>query len=578
MLWDVATKAIVAHGEPPPVNPFTVPKLVALAGAVFAVQIVGAVELRAISDGHLILSVPTEVSTQYDLWPTFGLATDGSYFWVGTHTSLRAYSPAGVLLWTRPGDYYGSAPPLLVSGFAAPTELRIARANAQTIELLDAATGASTTTPAFAGAFHSWFQDGGRFFTNVSTTVRIYSKDAVQEAIVALASVGDLGGQGGYFWTCKGVFKVATPSLPPQAFPTPCSLAVATVHPSGRFLAVHDNEPTSTLYDLDPAGVTSQTIEVPAAYPRAFAADPSGAWAMSATVGVVFDSDNFAAGKGALSCGKAEGFAGATTGRAAAGTRGGTLVFDPVPGGLALQGSLAAKGSNVRMTADGTVIALQLDADAQYWHDQSLRLFALPSAVEIHAWPLDYMMNDGTRIAWFDLARGASRVGVGIGKSKYTRKVTDLTETTTALQDQIFSASPMFISPDGTLVAAVDQAMSATQIHKNGVLVDAVTGVAAGWLDDDRLLVGGTKIHSVTAAANVATVSLPCTTSGFDVVGPNHVYCRSTNTIHTLVPSAGVWSASSMSAVGDKPRGAVAAGYVVYADDHYVRAEAHGIP
>lgn len=597
VLWDVATKALVASGEPlveSCMAPFTCPADdIEMAGNIFLVHVAGAVELRDAGDGHLILNVPIEAPVNLGNWtfPPFGLAADGSYLWVGSHINLRAWSAAGALLFTRSGDYFTGMvnidpKPPVVYVVAEPAEIRIGRSTTHVIEYVDSSTGASTMSAAFADTFNSWFLDGGRFFTNLSTTVRIYSKDVVQEALVALPSIQSLAGQGGYFWTTNGIYQVAQPAAPPQALPG------GALTPIGNLIAVPDVQINSqatqiTIVHLDPGGITTETVAVPFASASVFAADGSGNWSVSAADGVVLDSVNLLAHKGPLSCGKAFAIAGADTGLAAVGTPGGgVLTFHGSGAALALQGAVPVRGEQIQASADGTVLAINSGHAYGFWPDETTRLFSMPSAVEIHEWPLLYNQGTAKSLARMALARGGTMLGqitdvAKFGTHTYSRSVTDLTGSTTSFMDQVMvpiSSPPPFpaiyLSPDGTLVAAIDASGTATQIYKNGALVDVTSGVAAGWIDDDRLLLDGTKIHSLAAAMNVASVALPCTTKGFGVVDANHVYCPSTNTIYDLTSSAAVWTGSA-SGLGI---GAIAGGYAVYAKDHHIYAEAYSFP
>lgn len=571
-LWDTATKALLGNGDIAGPNWSTV----AMAGNVFAIQGSSAVELRSASDGHLIVSTPS--GQVQGFWAPFGLATDGSYLWVGSPTSLQAWSSTGTSLFSHAGTYADNKGS--VHGFATPTEILIGRSTSQTIEHIAAPGGASTMGPAFAGAFQSWFLDGSSFFTAVGTNVRIYTPSAVQEVLVSLPSVQSLAGTGGYFWTDHGIYQVANPTAPPQSWPGGIG---STLSPSANLVAVTDGAyPNMVLFHLDPGGITSEMVTVPTVGVGALGADAAGNWSLGAGSGLVWDSTNLPAGKGPLSCGRAWGMAGADTGLAAVGTEGGgVLIFGGSSSGVTFQGSIPYKASRVELSADGTVLAAQFGATQQYWTDMSVRAFSLPSGTMIHEWTNLFDVTKQNFIFGLSLARGGTQLGqitstFLFNTWTYTLSATDLSGATTSFTEQLsesvgYNAPGIFVSPDGTLVAVADQKTAATQVFKNGMLFDAVAGLAAGWIDDDRLIIGGTSIHSVSTSTTVATIAVPCSTKGFRAIDATHIYCPSTNAIYDLTTSAAVWTGSAPAF----PIGTIAGAYAVYPLDHHVQVQAY---
>jgi hypothetical protein len=570
VLWDLATKSLVARGTGDQYSD------VAMAGAVFMMRAANAIELRDAGDGHLITSLAQGQVTDAT---SFGVATDGSYVWVRSDTDVQVWSPAGAHLFTHPGSYAYSAV------FAAPGELRIGGYSSQTIEYVNAATGTSTNSPTFAGTFHSWFLDGERFFTAVGDTWRIFSKDAVQAAI--FTSPTSLTGRGDYFWSQFSLYAVAQPSVPLQTLATKDN-GYTRVSSSGNLISLWTDGggPNLTIVHLDAGGVSTETVSMPSANLSAFTADSAGNWSVGTRSGVVYDSANLLAKKGPLSCGKVFAIDGSETGLAVVGTDGGgVLTFQAGAQGFTFQGAVPYKGSRVQVSDDGTVLAVQYDADAQYWKDMSLRVFSLPGATEIHSWPLQYDPAASIWNAGISLSRGGTQIGQvqrNTSTGKYTRMVTDLTGSTTTFKDTIdvgwrpsvFADAPFFVSPDGTLVATVDNTGFNTQIFKNGMLIDATPGRPSGWIDNDRFLVQfyelwgqwggpdykytGTAIHTVsTGTTGAKTTALDCTELGFGVVDANHVNCD--DWIYDLSTGAAVWKGSGFD------HGAVAGGYVVSA-------------
>lgn len=82
---------------------------------------------------------------------------------------------------------------------ASGASVALGPAGQQVIEAISVGSATSAISPPFSGQFNTWFQDGTRFLTNLSTTVWTYSKAGVQQqAPVSLPSVENLGGAGNY--------------------------------------------------------------------------------------------------------------------------------------------------------------------------------------------------------------------------------------------------------------------------------------------------------------------------------------------------------------------------------------------
>jgi hypothetical protein len=583
VLWNLATKTLVASGGGA--------SDVQIAGTVFTVVSTTTVDLHDAGDGHLITSIPLVSSPSIS-----GLASDGSYAWVRSSSDIQAWSPAGTHLFTHPGSYANSIV------FGEPTQVQVGDPSSQNIEYVDATNGTSTMSAAFAGTFYGWFLDGGSFFTTVGATVRIYSNQAAQLALTSLATTENLTGQGSYFWTFNisgapvalNIYTVAQPATPTTML-SPGVLSKAV--PGGDIIGVLIyGVPNLTVVHLDPGGVSTENVPIPSAYLSGFGADAAGNWSVSAKSGAVYDRANLLASKGALSCGNAYVISGASAGLAAVGTdAGGVLTFEASSTGVTLEGAVPYKGSRVQVSDDGTVLAVQYDNDSEYWTDWSLRVFSLPSATLINTWPLQYTSSMLKNYSSISLSRGGTQIGQVLWvPSTYTRLVTDLMGATTSFMDTAPAPStygntaPIFVSPNGTLVAAIDTTGAATQVFKNGALIDAASGAASGWIDDDRFLVqffatsffgpmySGTAIHTVSTGTNGAMMMLPCTQNGFGVVDANHVFCvqNSVNTIYNLTTQA-TWTGGSTGAFSPA---AVAGPYVVFENDHHIYAETYTLP
>lgn len=69
------------------------------------------------------------------------------------------------------------------------------------IETISTVDGTSNVSPPYSGEFNSWFVDGGRFLTNQSTMVWVYSNTGVNQAVTTLPTIAGLSGTGNWIWT-----------------------------------------------------------------------------------------------------------------------------------------------------------------------------------------------------------------------------------------------------------------------------------------------------------------------------------------------------------------------------------------
>ncbi len=591
VLWDLATKAMIASGDavdqPVPGASGWVYGVTQMVGDLFVLETPAMLELRSAIDGHVVAALPAEPTTAYPY--ACGLAVDGNYLFMSSPSGLRVWSPTGGAdLHAR--ERRRSRPS--ARHLRRPRELRVGRSTSQIVEYIDAGSGTSTLS-----GLRSWApsrrgsRTGGRFFTTQATALKVYSKDVVKEVDTFLGSGGTLDGLAGlgdYFWSYNNfaglhVYTVAAPTVAQLTLPP----ADALVYPSANLIGVPAPSASSmTLVHLDSGALTTDTVAVPTAGVGFFASDTTGRWLISDKyLGTLFDRDNILADNGPLSCGKVFAIAGADTGVAAVGTLGGVLLFDAQAAGVTLQGTLPTGADHVELSADGTVLGIDFRLDVPLIAD-NLQLLSLPSRVPINAWayyaPPSYFV-----LSQVTLARGGTQIGRSFESNNSfgwvrTRTVTDLEGVTTSFTDHpsgIPSATPQFfVSPSGALVAAVSDQYT-TNTYQNGALVDTVPGSVCGWLDDDRMLIDGNRIHSVSGAGDVA-VTLPCSPDLCGVIGTNHLYCSNaspntyTNLIYDLTTSAVVWTGSAST----QGIGAVAGGTVVFAKDHQVYAETYTLP
>ncbi len=562
VLWETTGRTKVLDGS----------AYAALAGDTIIVQHGGLVEVRNASDGSLR-------STITDVSGAVRLAIDGSYLWTATAEGLSVWAAAsGDLLVVRGGNY-GAA-----SIFGASGELRIARgpAGADRVELVSISDGSDTLTPPFSGSFHSWFVDGQRFISNLSTRVWIYSKDGVQEATGVLPTIENLTGQAGYVWT----YRERTPGYPVDIYAMRSlgAVPVATFSPgvdglaipAGRLLGlIPFGQGSINIVDLDLTEVTQTPISVPVAYLTAFAGDFQGNWSVGNVHGVVFDSANIAlpGGPRSLSYGAAFSVAGSGTGMGAIATASGRIVlFDLSSGPAKLSTEIPFASAHVEMSADAMILAASGNTvDSQYWADRSLKVFSLPTAAEVVTWPYSWSTYPSL---FFDfvLSRGGTRLGQVFGTFnapfwQYRRLVTDLTGSVTVLVDEGPGTLPVIlISPNSHLVALPElMGGEITRIYDDGVFVTAVAGSAVGWLADDRLLVGGeVTADGVTpgmiydSSGNFVSQSPLPAIANLQLISGVRLYSRDTNAIYDIGSGEVVWSGPSTAA------GAVAGSYVVF--------------
>jgi hypothetical protein len=233
--------------------------------------------------------------------------------------------------------------------------------------------------------------------------------------------------------------------------------------------------------------------------------------------------------------------------------------------------------------------------DAQYEADRTLNFYSLPSGAVLKSYP--YTFQDG-QPALFDFTLAGSRTTIaqqtGTFQNSlwtYTREVTPLTggsviwsDTPTTPGTNLPGVASILLSPDGTLSDAYGGGSGptyATNVRKNGTLVDAIPGLALGWIDNNRILVNqyanssdGTIVQYTGAAiydstgTKIATPALP-ELKGIQTVTPDSVYDPSHNAIYSLTTGQPTWTGASPGS----GLGAVAGSYVVYESGHRIVME-----
>jgi len=546
ILWDAATGAEIAGGDTGVVVSFSSSSFVVLGTNV---------ELRAVSDGHVLAKLPSGHAK-------YGVATDGSYAWGGSATGLKVWSTAGVETASRSGNY-GSA-----VVFGAPTELRVAKGagGANVIERVTPA-GASTMGPAFGGTFHSWFTDGGHFLATVGTTnvlVHDTTGTLVKTLPVGVGSQDKLAGQNAFVWRFKG----STPGYPLDVFTldgdgTPVfskafSVLTSMTASADRIGILPFGTGEATIVHLDPvAGVTSTVRPTSYAYLSSFGATSDGAWAIGTRTGslLVHGDAASATAERSLGCGKALSIAGAPTGRVAVATASTRVLVADLPSG-ALVADIPFASSDVQLSASGAVLAEMATTEAsQYLADRTVNLVALPSGTVSSTFPFSYHPA-GTNRFGFQLSANGARFGTSYESpvaTPYGREVIDIATGDVVIADTGFKPVPR-ISPNGKRVAMTDydpaeRKTMSTRLYDGATLVGAVAGAAVGWLDDNRLLVqeygykasapgsgfayltskiydaAGVLVASPAALPDLGSTSLLDATAA-DIIDATHVFAR----------------------------------------------------
>lgn len=234
----------------------------------------------------------------------WGLALDGSYVWTAGAAGLELLELDCGLRWSAAGDL-GDAKVL-----AAADAVHVYDADlmAQSVVHLDAVDGGQTSD-AFVGAFAKWFADAPRYWTTQGASFRVYDLDNTE---VKLAPGAVQYGWGEYIVTGAIVQNIYAPGTVAKlanehVFSGPAALSLDT---SGAVDVVSlvrlDQDPPTT-------AVVTPTCCVGEGGKWKFAYH-DGAWAVGGALG--FSADHLAR---AITDGQVVGLAGSRVGRVAAG-------------------------------------------------------------------------------------------------------------------------------------------------------------------------------------------------------------------------------------------------------------------
>lgn len=533
-------------------------------------------EVRSASDGHVLATIPEPAKVSW-----YRLAIDGSYVAAGTPTDLIIWSTAGQLLVSHAGDYSKAVP------FAAPSQILVAQGPAGTnvIETVSATGGMSSVSPVFLGVFNTWFVDGQRFLTNVGNTVWTYSSTAVPQDQTTVTTVGGLAGQGNWFWTIESlvlnIYQVGASVAP--AFSAPTGEA-AIAFPSGGTIGVTYGGPVLMVVDLSGAAPISATYTLPYLLYN-YAAQSATEWLVGDYLGVVFDGASLGGPPRTLTLGAAASIAGGTRYFSVA-TRSGTIFFNTSDNSQA--GTLGFQSSLLSTSSDGTVLAAVAAVPTVPGVTQPLNIYSLPSGALINAFSYSYPTNfsaialssSGTLIA--EILQSSVPAGLCVSQ------VIPAMGGTPIFCDNTGAIGTLRLSPDGTLVAASNPGSKVgpyiTNVYKNGTLVVPVPGLAAMWLDNNRLLVNensstqtspaiydslGVLLSSGSAAPNVG---YQCQFGPVlcQVASTDSLYNPYQNVIQSYTTGATQWASGNASIPGI---GAVAGSTIVFSAGDFVLAQ-----
>jgi len=593
VLWDYASGSILARGDQVP-NTAHYP--MTLAGNTLVVGIPNGLEVRSSIDGHVL----STIISQNSWWK---LATDGSYICAASSSGLSTWSPDGTLLFFRAGDYSAA------NTFASPDAIRVALgpAGQNVVETISIPSGTSSAGPAFSGQFNSWFLDGARFLTNQGNTIWTYSNTGVQQAIVSLSTIENLTGQGNWIWTFQNspywplnIYAIGSSSPAVTYTLTPEPLGNELVIPSGTTIGAMPSGPGQiSIIDLSGSSPVKVDYSLPVVYESAYAAASPSQWIVGNRHGVVLDGASLSGTPRFIALGQAWTIAGGTS-RAAIGVASGSIFYLD-PSGPKLEGTIPFSSSKLQLSSDGTVLAAMANAhDAQYEPDRTLKVFSLPTESLINSWP--YTLPQGACVPScnipyptdFSLSGSGTMIGqvlFTLTSGSFQRMVGSTTGGSSVWSDTPIPAFtngtdiPIGLSPDGSLIGVSDSQpspSSITNIYNAGLLVTAVPGWAAGWIDNGRLLVNnyvlgpssnvqysGATIYDPTGA-KLSSPGVPELLQ-FQSVTSDWIYSPSLNTIFSLSSGSSVWTSSSPT-LGV---GAVSGNYVVFASGSQVLVDSY---
>jgi len=240
--------------------------------------------------------------------------------------------------------------------------------------------------------------------------------------------------------------------------------------------------------------------------------------------------------------------------------------------------------SHVELSSNGTVLgAMGNTEDFQYWNDRSVKVFAIPELIEMANWEHDWSSYP-TLFFNFGLSRSGDHLAHQEGTWNgsfwtYSRMLTDVQGEVIYFRDSSLENDIYKLSPDGGRFALNNS--GAAQLFEDGKLVSAVDGTAAGWIDNDRVLVNVlmdpryiVRIYDWRGTLLDSPPLPDGWVKKFNIVSPSRILVQASqngplqpHTIYDLETGEAVWSHGSAHAI------AVAGAFIIYADGAQLIAE-----
>jgi hypothetical protein len=603
VLWNYASGAQIGSGTaliPPQIGSSSYQPTVALAGPTAVIQTATGFSLLVAATG----TVEGTIATTAPAW--WQIAVDGSYLCAGTASGLTVWTPGGQALLNTAGDYSKAA------AFPASGQVQIAQGPAAgVIQTITVSSGAVSQSPAYQGAFQTWFVDGSAFETVVGSpdsanaaTAFVYSSAGNQLEVLQLpAYTTQTGGVGSWFWafynfSSLAIYAVGGSTAPAATFTYPSD--ESALYPSGTTLGIAQAAGLLSVVDFTGATPSSTDFTLPLALNAgAFAASSSSDW-ITSTNSVLIDGASLSSGAPRyLNYGRVLSVAGSASDFAIATESGRTLVY--AAGTHTLETTIDFSSVLLALSADGSVLAAGAEftsLNAQNAGQQSLNIYTLPAGTLSNSlgFPIGSL---GTLTA----SGSGTAALLGISLS-YAPMQLCFEEVIPALSSTpswcSHTAGLVEISPDGTLISSSTPGAGSdnatTNVYQNGTLSTAVSAQALGWLDNNTFLAnvfdetqgsGGIAlchyanagIYSAAGALQ-SSVSLP-ELSAIQVLSSSSIYASNPNAIFALPSGAISWTSASPNPPVNATLpgiGAVSGSEAIFPSGHYVLAESITVP
>jgi len=591
VLWDSAGANIIASGVAVCPGGMDGPRCpfgsdIDMAGSTFVVTTLAGLDVHAVSDGHLLASIPASGS-----W--WKLATDGSYVTAGGSQKLDAWTPTGQSLFSVAGDYHSAAVFATASAILAATS----SAGATVVQTISVPGGTASTGPSVNGTFNSWFTDGSGYTTSIGATVLIYSRSGTQQgALTNVPASTVVGGRGGWVWAYQTAIASATLAIYAATGNNPPAIATyaipySQVYLSGDTIGVFQSNGTLSVIDL--SGTTPSKTDYPSVngsgYGEPYASVSASQWIIGLSSGVLLGSVGAGGTGQTFGYGRALSVAGGTGYFAIATASGTVLYFDSNT--LALLGKIGFTGRKILLSADGTTLAAEGNSISG---SSPLNIYSLPSGSLLYAWPSgvdDIALSASGTVLARDIFNGPTYTQEAASPTGGT-PIFSTTFNTTGL---INPPPALSLSPDGALIATSQlggppnlNTSIGTNLWNNGTFVTAVSGLPAGWLDNNHVLIdnynyvsmeggaemiySGCSVYTSTGAV-AGGCALKQATSHLQPVGSDLVYAPALNQILSVSTGAQNWVSGDPLEQG--PDGAVAGANVVFVSDGRILAQPH---